>query len=162
MPCKRWASSICQKLLTLVSRCNLYTLCRVKNLGKVFTISRMILTHSSNVFQLFTMLRNLYQPWRKILLKTFSPFPVMSSILPKQILIFNPLPHMPILGSSNSAANKDMTSKTWTNGNTIVRLSRKHSGKRRNCSFWAIFFFFFAQCFQMLCVVDVSKWVSME
>ena len=31
----------------------------------------------------------------------------------------NPLPHMPILGSSNSTANKDMMSKIWTNGDTI-------------------------------------------
>ena len=31
----------------------------------------------------------------------------------------NPLPDMPILGSSNSEANKDMMSKTWTNGVTI-------------------------------------------
>ena len=29
---------------------------------------------------------------------------------------FNPLPHMPVLGSSNTAANKDMISKIWTNG----------------------------------------------
>ena len=35
-------------------------------------------------------------------------------------LCLNPLPHMPILGSSKSAANIDM--------------SRKYSGKRRNCS----------------------------
>ena len=27
---------------------------------------------------------------------------------------FNRLPDMPILGSSNSAANKDMMSKLWT------------------------------------------------
>ena len=45
----------------------------------------------------------------------------------------NPLPHMPILGSSNSAANKDMMSKILTNGDTIFRLDRKHCGKRRNC-----------------------------
>ena len=32
----------------------------------------------------------------------------------------NPFPHMPILGSSNSAANKSMMSKIWTNGNTII------------------------------------------
>ena len=32
----------------------------------------------------------------------------------------NPLPDMPILGSSNSAANKDMTSKIWTNGVTFI------------------------------------------
>ena len=31
----------------------------------------------------------------------------------------NPLPHMPILGSSNLAANKDMMSKILTNGDGI-------------------------------------------
>ena len=31
----------------------------------------------------------------------------------------NPLLHMPILGSSNSVANKDMMSKTFTNEDTI-------------------------------------------
>ena len=45
------------------------------------------------------------------------------------LMIVNPLPHMPILGSSNSAANKDMMLKIWTNGNTITLLSRKHCGK---------------------------------
>ena len=52
--------------------------------------------------------------------------------------IFNPLPHMPILGSSNSAANKDKKSKIWTNGDTIISLTRKHCGKRRNCCLPAI------------------------
>ena len=33
---------------------------------------------------------------------------------------------MPILGSSNTAANKDMISKIWTNGDTII------------CLLWAI------------------------
>ena len=33
---------------------------------------------------------------------------------------FNSLPHMQILGSSNSAANKDMMSKIWQNGNTVI------------------------------------------
>ena len=32
---------------------------------------------------------------------------------------FKPLPHMPTLGSSNSAANKDIMSKILTNGDTI-------------------------------------------
>ena len=32
----------------------------------------------------------------------------------------NPLPHVPILGCSTSAANKDITSKIWTNGDTII------------------------------------------
>ena len=31
-----------------------------------------------------------------------------------------PLPHRPILGSSNSAAKKDMMEKIWTNGDTII------------------------------------------
>ena len=32
----------------------------------------------------------------------------------------NPLLVMPILGFSNSVANKDMMSKIWTNGDTII------------------------------------------
>ena len=51
---------------------------------------------------------------------------------------FNPLSDMPILGSSSSAANKDMVSKIWTNGVSKITLSRKHRGKRRNCSLRAI------------------------
>ena len=31
-----------------------------------------------------------------------------------------PLPDMPIFASLNSAANKDMMSKVWTNGDTII------------------------------------------
>ena len=54
------------------------------------------------------------------------------------ILTFNPLPHIPVLGSSNSAANKDMMAKIWTHGDTINCLSKKHCGKRRNCSLQAI------------------------
>ena len=49
-------------------------------------------------------------------------------------LRFNPLPDSPILGSPSSAADKDMITKIWTNGDTIFCLSRKHCGKRRNCS----------------------------
>ena len=56
----------------------------------------------------------------------------------RQFLSFNPLPHMPILESSNSATNKDMMSKIWTNWETIIWLSSKHCGKRRNCSLPAI------------------------
>ena len=33
---------------------------------------------------------------------------------------FNPSPEMPILGSYNSVANKDMTSEIWENGDTII------------------------------------------
>ena len=45
---------------------------------------------------------------------------------------------MPIYGSLNSAANKNMMSKLWTNGDTIIRLSTQHCGKKRNCSLLAI------------------------
>ena len=45
---------------------------------------------------------------------------------------------MPILGSSNSAANKDMIAKISTNGDTVIYLSRKYCGKRRNYSSRAI------------------------
>ena len=34
--------------------------------------------------------------------------------------LFNPLPDMPIMGSSNEAVNKDMTSKIWTNRDTVI------------------------------------------
>ena len=50
----------------------------------------------------------------------------------------NPLPDMPILGFSNSAANKDMMAKIWMNWDTIICLSRKSCGKRRNCLLRAI------------------------
>ena len=36
------------------------------------------------------------------------------------IVRFNPLPDMPILGFSNSVTNKDMMSKIWTDGDTII------------------------------------------
>ena len=49
-------------------------------------------------------------------------------------MLLNPLPNVPILGSSNSASNKDMMSKIWTNGETIISLSRKHCRKRKTCS----------------------------
>ena len=35
-------------------------------------------------------------------------------------LFLNPLPDMPSLGFSNSAANKEMISKIWTNGDSII------------------------------------------
>ena len=44
---------------------------------------------------------------------------IEQSIHNKFMVLINPLPHMPILGSSNSAANKDSVSKILTNGETI-------------------------------------------
>ena len=48
--------------------------------------------------------------------KTFLYVKSLPTLLHTSIL----LPQMPILGSSNSAANKDMMSKIWTNGDTII------------------------------------------
>ena len=45
---------------------------------------------------------------------------IISQIKQEILVISNPLPHMQILGSSNSAANEDMMSKIWTNGDTII------------------------------------------
>ena len=39
-------------------------------------------------------------------------------------MYLNSLPHIPTLGSSISAANKDMMSKIWTSGDTIICLSK--------------------------------------
>ena len=44
----------------------------------------------------------------------------MSDTLHTIIQYVNPLPHMPILGFSNSAATTDMMSQTWTNGDTVI------------------------------------------
>ena len=54
--------------------------------------------------------------------KSEEPSPVVVSLqketeeLKVQQHFFNPLFHMPIWGSSNSAANRNMMSKIWTNG----------------------------------------------
>ena len=67
----------------------------------------------------------------------------------------NPLPHMPIMGSSNPTANKDMISKLWTNEDTIILFSKKHWGQEKIAYYEQ--FLLFPQCFQKLSVVDVSK-----
>ena len=41
-------------------------------------------------------------------------------VLELQAENINPLPNMPILGSSISKANEDMMSKTWTNRYTVI------------------------------------------
>ena len=67
---------------------------------------------------------------------------------------------MPILGSSNSAANKDMKAKSWTNEDTIICLSKKHREKEKLLV--TSNFCFSPQCFQQQSVVEVLKRVSME
>ena len=43
-----------------------------------------------------------------------------STIFADFVDMFNPLPDMPILGSCNSTANKDILSKIWTNWDTVI------------------------------------------
>ena len=68
-------------------------------------------------------------------------------LLGPNCVYINPLPDMPILGSSNSAANQNMMAKIWTNGDTIICFGRKHCGQ----------ILLFPLCFQKQSVVDVLK-----
>ena len=56
------------------------------------------------------------------------------------LILINPLSDMTILASFNLEPNKDMMAEIWTNKDivTCICLSRKHCGKRRNCSLRAI------------------------
>ena len=74
-------------------------------------------------------------------------------------ILFNPLPDMWILEFSNSAANKDMMPKIWTNGDAII-WAENIVGKGEIAHYEQ--FLLFQQCFLKLSVVDASKWVSME
>ena len=47
----------------------------------------------------------------------------LGNVFPKCV---NPLPHMSILGFSTTAANRDMMSKVWTNGNTTRVVTKCH------------------------------------
>ena len=66
----------------------------------------------------------------------------------------NPLPDMPILGSTNSTANKDMMSKIWKNGDTVIRVENI-VGKGEIARYEQ--FLLFAQYFPKPSVVDASK-----
>ena len=47
-------------------------------------------------------------------------FPFVNKPCQNTASLINPLPDMPILGPSNLGSNKDMMSKIWTNGDTII------------------------------------------
>ena len=66
---------------------------------------------------------------------------------------------MPILGSCNSTANKDMMSKIWTNGDQLLVQVENIVGKGKIAHFEQ--FLLFPQCFQKLSIVDASELVSM-
>ena len=73
----------------------------------------------------------------------------------------NSLPHMPIVGSSNSAANKDMVSKNMDKwGYKFSDWVENIVGKEEIARYEQ--FLLFPLCFQKLSFVDVLKWVSME
>ena len=68
---------------------------------------------------------------------------------------FKPLPDMPILGFSNSAANKDMSPKYGQMGIQLSDLVENIVGKGEIARYEQ--FLLFPQCFQKLSVFDVSK-----
>ena len=67
---------------------------------------------------------------------------------------------MPFLGSSNSAANKNIMSKIWTDGVQLSDKAEHIVGKEEIARYEQ--FLLFPQCFQKLSVDDVSNWVFME
>ena len=73
---------------------------------------------------------------------------------------------MPILGSSNSAAKKDIMVKIGTNGDKIIYLFGKFTCLENNVGRGEIAryeqFLLFPQCFQKQSVVDVLKRISLE
>ena len=71
----------------------------------------------------------------------------------------NPLPDMPILGTTNSAANKDMMSKIWTNWDTKPFVENIVEKGEIACYEQSLVS---PQCFQKLSGLDVSKGLSVE
>ena len=67
----------------------------------------------------------------------------------------NSLPHMTILGASNSVANKNMMSKIWTSGMQLSDCVEDIVGKGEIRCYEQ--FLLFPQCFQKLYVVNVTK-----
>ena len=65
----------------------------------------------------------------------------------------NPLPDMPILGSSNSAANKNVVSKEWTNGDTVISRVENIVGKGEIARYEQFFFSVnvFKSCLLLMC-----------
>ena len=62
---------------------------------------------------------------------------------------------MPILGSSNSPADKNMMSKIWTNEAQLCDSVENIAGKEEIARYEQ--FLLFPQCFQIRSVVDASK-----
>ena len=67
---------------------------------------------------------------------------------------FNPLPHMPILDSSNSATNKSMMSNEVQLSDSVENIVGKGEIA---CYIACNKQFLFPQCFQKLSVLDASK-----
>ena len=70
-----------------------------------------------------------------------------------QLTPINPSPHMSIRGSSNTAANKNLMSKIWTNGEQLPDQVQNIVGKGEIAHYEH--FLLFPECFQNLSVVDV-------
>ena len=67
---------------------------------------------------------------------------------------------MPIFYSSNSAENKNMMSKIWSNGVQLSDWVENIVGKEEIAYYEQLLLF--PQCFQKLSIIDASKWVFMD
>ena len=87
----------------------------------------------------------------------FEIVPNSKKLQDKWNVAVNPLPHMPILGSSNPAANKDICKKYGQIETQFSDWVEKIVGKEEiACNKQ---FLLFPHCFSKLSVADVSKWV---
>ena len=71
-----------------------------------------------------------YRKRRQCFFQAFSPLPTIFS----RAFFLNSFTNLRL----SKFRNTDMMSKIWTDEDTIIRLSRKHCWKGRNCSLWAI------------------------
>ena len=71
------------------------------------------------------------------------------------LLCFNPLPHLPILGSSKSVANKNMMSKIWKNGVQLSDWVENNVEKGEIACYEQ--FLLFPQCFQKLLLMVLQN-----
>ena len=65
---------------------------------------------------IFCSIIYLFEKWKGLILAYPQRIVSLMVMLTSPGLFLNPLPHMPILGSSNSAANKSIVSTIWTKG----------------------------------------------
>ena len=97
---------------------------RIQQFSRIISVSFSKIFQNLKVIQLIIWLA---EPYGLTNQKSFY-FQIWKILEKIRKKVLNPLPDIQILGSSNSAASKDM-SKIWTNEDTIFWLSTKHCGE---------------------------------